>query len=46
MFDSLGWEETLGKEMATNSNILIWESPWTEGQWAPVHEAAKESATT
>ena len=28
---SLGWEDPLEKEMATHSNILAWEVPWTEG---------------
>ena len=27
---SLGWEDALGKEMATHSSILAWLSPWTE----------------
>ena len=27
---SLGWKEPLKKEMATHSNILAWEIPWTE----------------
>ena len=27
---SLGWEDTLEKEMATHSGILAWEIPWTE----------------
>ena len=27
---SLGQEEPLEKEMATRSNILAWEIPWTE----------------
>ena len=27
---SLGWEDTLEKEMATHSSILAWETPWTE----------------
>ena len=27
---SLGWEAYLEKEMATHSNILVWEIPWTE----------------
>ena len=27
---SLGWEDPLGKEMATHSNILAWEIPCTE----------------
>ena len=27
---SQGWEDPLEKEMATHSNILAWEIPWTE----------------
>ena len=27
---SLGWEDTLEKEMAIHSSILAWETPWTE----------------
>ena len=27
---SLGQEDPLEKEMATHSNILAWENPWTE----------------
>ena len=27
---SLGWEDITEKEMATCSNILAWEIPWTE----------------
>ena len=27
---SLGREDLLEKEMATHSNILAWEIPWTE----------------
>ena len=27
---SLGWEDTLEKEMATRSSILAWRIPWTE----------------
>ena len=27
---SLGWEDALEKEMATNSSILAWEIPWAE----------------
>ena len=26
----LGWEDPLGKEMATHSSILTWKIPWTE----------------
>ena len=29
---SLGQEDPLEKEMATDSNILAWEIPWTEEQ--------------
>ena len=27
---SLGWEDSLEKEMSTQSSILAWRSPWTE----------------
>ena len=27
---SLGWEDPLEKEMATQSSILAWNIPWTE----------------
>ena len=27
---SLGWGETLEKEMATPTSILAWKIPWTE----------------
>ena len=27
---SLGWEDPLGKEMATHSSILAWKISWTE----------------
>ena len=27
---SLGWEDTLEKEMATHSSVLAWRIPWTE----------------
>ena len=26
---SLGWEDTLEKEMAAHSSILAWKIPWT-----------------
>ena len=29
-FWSLGWEDTLEKEMAIHSSILAWRIPWTE----------------
>ena len=28
---SLGREDPLEEEMATDSNILVWEIPWIEG---------------
>ena len=27
---SLGWKDPLEEEMATHSNVLAWEIPWTE----------------
>ena len=27
---SLDWEDSLEKEMATHSSVLAWEIPWTE----------------
>ena len=27
---SLGWENSLEKDMTTHSSILTWEIPWTE----------------
>ena len=27
---SLGWDDSLAKEMATQSSVLAWEVPWTE----------------
>ena len=30
MVQSLGWEDSLEKGMATYSNILAWRIPWTE----------------
>ena len=27
---SLGWEDSMEKEMATHSSIFDWEIPWTE----------------
>ena len=34
-FQSLGREDPLEKEMATNSVILAWEIPWTEEPGRP-----------
>ena len=30
LVQSLGWEDTLEKGMATHSSILAWRIPWTE----------------
>ena len=27
---TLGWEDSLEKEMTTHSSIFTWEIPWTE----------------
>ena len=32
---SLGWEDPLEKEMATNSSIPGWRIPWTEDPGGP-----------
>ena len=29
-FQSLVWEDPLEKEMATQSSVLAWKTPWTE----------------
>ena len=39
---SLGWDDPLEKEMATNSSTLTWNIPWTEEPGrATVHGVAK-----
>ena len=39
---SLGWEDPLEKGMATHSNILAWEIPWTEtGRLHTVYKTEK-----
>ena len=38
---SLGWEDTLQKEMATHSSILAWRIPVDIAWWATVHGVAK-----
>ena len=30
LVQSLGWEDSLEKEIATHSSILAWRIPWTE----------------
>ena len=38
---SLGLEDPLEKEMATQSSILAWEIPWTEEPGGLVHGVTK-----
>ena len=39
---SLGWEDPLEEEMVTHSNILVWNTPWTEEpEGLIVHGVAK-----
>ena len=38
---SLGWEDTLEKEMATHSSILAWRIPWTEEPGLVLHGVTK-----
>ena len=42
-FQSLGWEDSLEKEMATSSSILAWEIPWTEEPGRPTVTGATKS---
>ena len=42
----LGWEDTLEKEMATCSSILLWRIPWREeARGATVHEVTESDMT-
>ena len=43
---SLGWEDPLEEGMATHSNILPWEIPWTEESGGLRSMRHKESDTT
>ena len=43
---SLGWEDSLEKEMATHSSILAWEIPWQEEPDGLQSLGHKESDTT
>ena len=43
---TLGWEDTLEKEMATHSSILAWETPWTEKPDGLQSKVSQESDTT
>ena len=39
---SLSWEDTLKKEMATHTSILAWKIPWTEEPVGYIHGVAKK----
>ena len=43
---SLGWEDTLEKEMATHSSIHAWRIPWTEEPGGLQFMGHKELDTT
>ena len=43
---SLGWEDTLKKEMTTHSRILAWRIPWTEEPDVYSSWDCKQSDTT
>ena len=43
---SLGWEDSLEKEVATHSSILAWEIPWTEELVGYTPWGHKEADTT
>ena len=42
----LGWEESLEKEMATDSSILAWKILWTEEPGGQQSTGHKELDTT
>ena len=43
---SLGWEDSLEKEMAIPSSTLAWKIPWTEEPGSYTPWGRKESDTT
>ena len=43
---SLGWEDSLEKDMATRASILSWRSPWTEEPGGLQSTGWQESDTT
>ena len=43
---SLGWEDSLEKEMETHSSILAWKVTWTEEPGGLYTTGSKESDTT
>ena len=46
LVQSLGWEDPLEEEMATQSSILAWEIPWTEEPGGLQSMESQESDTT
>ena len=46
MQETLDWGHLLEKEMATHSNILAWEIPWTEDAGRLQSMGSQESDTT
>ena len=42
---SLGQEDSLEMEMATQSSTLAWKIPWTE-EWVTIHGLTRESDMT
>ena len=43
---SLGWEDPLEEEVATDFSILAWRVPWTEEPGGGVGGGSQESDTT
>ena len=43
---SLGWEDPVEKEMATNSSSLAWETMDRRALWATLYGVAKRKQTT
>ena len=41
----LGPEDSLKKEMTTNSSILAWKIPWTEAWWATYSPRGRKTRT-
>ena len=46
LVQSLGWEDTLEKGMASHSSIVAWRIPWTEEFGGLQSQGCKESDTT
>ena len=47
LFQSLGWEDSLEKRMASHSSLLAWKNPTDRGAWQAVYSpwGRKESDT-